>query len=358
LQKSLTPPEKLFWSTQFTQASIRLFGRPLNKEIRSVAAAELQHFEDIATLVDSKNDFAKPLLDAYAKLAQHGTADASLEKRFQETLGELKQLFETEYGEVLAVFDSYDSPLTPKQIVSSFSKALKLLARRDDAWGKWSVHLTDAASLAVNVHKRLILVGSGRAPVPVRDIRGLFAHEVLIHAQRSLNGAQYSRSLAQGLPDYLDAEEGFGVLVESALNGGVPFKVKDRYIDIALALGDYRRRALNREELYVICYVRTVLRCLSTGQEMDLALLEDTTWEHVNRIYRGSLGNRYIGVFTKDVAYYKGFVKMARYFDVARKKSRLESAVRYALKGKFDPTNSTHKQVLKNFTNQSLDTKR
>ena len=47
LQKAWSMPEKLFWSTQFTTTSVKLFGRPLRKEVSSISAHEIEYFDEI-----------------------------------------------------------------------------------------------------------------------------------------------------------------------------------------------------------------------------------------------------------------------------------------------------------------------
>lgn len=78
--------------------------------------------------------------------------------------------------------------------------------------------------------------------------------------------------------------------------------------------------------------------------------LEREVWEHVNRIYRGGLGNHYIAVFTKDIAYYKGFVKMARYIQEIRKTQGIDTVMQYLMQGKFDPMLRAHRNTVSRLT--------
>lgn len=340
LQKSLTPIDKYVWSKVFTRSSVQLFGEPKNKEIAKLASSELAIFEGIAADVQ-KNDFAQPLLVAYSTLCSGKRKQTvALQVKYRELMQEIHDIFEKEYSEVFACFDGYPSTqaFAPKDVVVVFDAALKCLEKKDVAWKDWKVVLQNSAHLSVNARRKKIIVGKHRAPVDHACIRGLFAHEVLVHAQRALNGSKISKKLASGTPDYLVAEEGLGVLIEASINGVIPEKIKDRYIDIALALGGPKRPALSREDLFSVCYRRAVLRSIAAQEEADMNALEKASWEHVNRIYRGSLGNNYVGVFTKDIAYYRGFIKLARHFDKSRKKGMLESQLRFTLQGKFDPT--------------------
>ncbi len=354
LQKSFTPVDKLFWSQQFTLASVGLFGRPDPAQVRRLAAAELKAFESIAAELDNNYEFANILLDAYRRLAGRTSPGRTLEQRFGDVLGEVRLYFEQEYQPVLEVFDdiSDGAELAPNEVRRYFRRGLKRLAEQNARWRDWRVVSSQTAGLSVEAADKQIVVGRYRAPIKSSEIRGLFAHEVLVHAGRAVEGGKLSKRLAEGLDGYLTAEEGLGVLVEAAINRAVPYKIKDRYLDIALAMGNYHRRSVKREQLFNIYYVRAVLRSLADGQDLQLDDLENETWQHVNRIYRGSLGDRYVAVFTKDIAYFEGFNKMARYFKDHLKRGNFTSAMDYAMSGKFDPTHDLHRRAVKSLTDK------
>lgn len=349
LQRSHTPIERFFWSQQFSASSMSLFGRPANKVIASLAAEELELFERIIGSIKGQNDFAEPLLAAYRRLARSGVVGAGADRQFRDVLTAVRAYYYEQYGELFAIFDIYENRgmLHPDELFESFSRALELLKKRDPSWERWQIVMTNNGNLSVSTRYRRICIGRHRVPVPVHEIRGLFAHEVLVHAARAVNGEKHSKELRRGLDDYLTSEEGLGVLVESAVNQSLAYKVKDRYLDIALALGSYRRRAYAREELFAIAYIRAVLRSLVDDSLANLDDIEKGCWQHVNRIYRGTLGNKYVGVFTKDIAYYEGFVKMSRYMSGRFKKQPVPAVMEYVLQGKFDPTNKKHKAFLK-----------
>ena len=71
--------------------------------------------------------------------------------------------------------------------------------------------------------------------------------------------------------------------------------------------------------------------------------IEKEVYAHVNRIYRGSLGDESIGIFTKDISYHKGFVEMGRYMQAQIDNGKsIEEVLDFLLTGKFDPTNMQH----------------
>lgn len=354
LRKSFLPINKLLWSKLFTRASIRIFGKPSRKEVSAIADAELRRFKEAAQLLGDAAEFAQPLLDAYKSLTKYEVeVHRPIDKRYAALLGEVKQYFEKEYAEAFSCFDNYPNSGSygPHDVRAVFAEAILKLQEKNPLWEQWVVYMHDSAHLSVNPAEKKIHVGQHRAPIPATQIKGLFAHEVLIHAQRALNGGTIAKDLATGLPDYLVAEEGLGVLAEAAINGAIPDKVKDRYIDIALALGRKLRSPMSREEMYDICFRRAIVRNVLEDKEVEISVVEKMTWEHVNRIYRGTLGNKYVGVFTKDIAYYQGFIKIVKYLERARKKGDLHDRIEYCLQGKFDPTQKQHREVISVLTN-------
>lgn len=349
LQRAWTLPEKLFWSAQITASSSKLYGRPLSGEVSKLAHDELRYFEHLAEDYPTHKEFFEPVLRAYQSLVkQRIEIHPTIEVRYWELLRDVKRLVVAAEEEVFAVFDDLapHEKLLPEQIAKKFGQALDVLKTRDPAWQRWKVVMNGTGKLCVDTKKYSIVVGRRRVPLPASELPGLFAHEVLVHAGRKVRGFQHSRELADGLPGQIIAEEGLGVLLESAVNGQVSRKVKDRYVDIALAMGAGRRRPLTRSELFVFCYSRAVLRAAADGEELMLDIIEKSVWEHVNRIYRGSLGNHYVGVFTKDIAYYKGFIKIAKFLERKRIEGKLETGLTYVMQGKFDPTIKIHRQYL------------
>ena len=88
---------------------------------------------------------------------------------------------------------------------------------------------------------------------------------------------------------------------------------------------------------------RAIMRNEKSEQKKTESDLVKEVYAHVNRIYRGSLGNEHVGVFTKDISYHKGFIEMARYIQAQVEDGKSVSDIMtFLLSGKFDPTNSKH----------------
>jgi hypothetical protein len=163
-----------------------------------------------------------------------------------------------------------------------------------------------------------------------------------VHAARAVGGLPYTEQLAYGMPGYSESEEGLGVLMEAAIEGGMPHRVVDRYIDIALALGMFDMPALSRPDLFKIALTRTKLRQIDAGLQVEEETTNRAVWQHVNRIYRGTLGNEIIGVMTRDVIYYHGYKAMADYLERYRTRD-LRQALRFVLSSKINPVDQDHR---------------
>jgi hypothetical protein len=165
----------------------------------------------------------------------------------------------------------------------------------------------------------------------------------LVHALRASNGQHLSHEFEQGLPGYIDAEEGFACFVEHALSGQPPRKMYDRYLDVALALGTIDGRPRTRQDLFRLVHARNIVRTQAAGKVERPGNIRRESWAHVNRIFRGTLGNEIVGVFTKDIAYYQGYQKMSA-FVVDELDAGAEPAELWSLLtlGKYDPTDVLH----------------
>lgn len=268
-------------------------------------------------------------------------------EKFKEASEKLGEYLEEKYGDVFRALDLDNAPdeIDPEQAADRFEAGIKMLTENfDAAWGEWNIK-RDATKdlLSVEQQTKTLKIGMNRANMTPGELKKLFAHEVLIHMQRSINGAKKSESLRTGLAGYLDAEEGLGVFTEYALSGELKDIVIDRYVDIAWALGEVDGVKHTRAEMLERVTDRATERLRRRHGHKDPEDLEKEVYAHVNRIYRGSRGDKTIGVFTKDIAYYKGFLDIGRYIE-----GRLDSGddigviFEYLTQGKFDPTNPAH----------------
>ncbi|MGH7197097.1 MAG: tyrosine/phenylalanine carboxypeptidase domain-containing protein [Candidatus Saccharimonadales bacterium] len=334
-------------SHRFTQASIKLFGEPDSEEVEYVLRRIIGELDGFRTNPVVDPELLEKLIAAYRNIlaVSQSTSDSVFNEREADLVAEvLGDYLRVEYADALAVFDGDRlQQLTPQQVATKLRQALNILKSQDDSWSEWQVMLTRGMNLAVNAATKRIIVGRQRANLELGELKGLFGHEILVHAKRAQSGESLGKAFAYGLPGYVHAEEGLGCFVEHALTGAPPAKMYDRYLDVALALGAYDGAQRTRRELYKLARARTVVRMQAAGRNFDQQDIECQTWAHVNRIFRGTLGNDIVGVFTKDIAYYEGYQKIAAYFiQEVRSGKTVAEIWREQTCGKFDPTNTSH----------------
>lgn len=285
--------------------------------------------------------------DVARRLEQGETIDASLEKTAR-VLDEYLRVRYAPVFEAIAVDESIDV-LSTTDVADVFERGIAVLADQHDTdWATWRVERNDEKSaLSVAAGSEKVIVGMKRAAMQPHELIPLFAHEVLVHGLRGLNGAKRDKRLQTGLPGYLDAEEGLGVFVEYALSGDIPEKNIDRYTDIAYALGQIDGVQHTRAELLERALVRAENRNAKATSPRSHDDVVKAAYAHVNRIYRGSLGNEYIGVFTKDIAYHKGFLEVGSYIrDQLEAGKLIDDVMTYLLQGKFSPLVKEHVDYL------------
>jgi hypothetical protein len=321
LQRAGTVEAKTTWSDRYTQATSEIYGTP-----EAAMARQLWDGQEQGGAIDMGPEVER----VSAQLKAH------LEQKYSSVYEALER-------------DLPETPLSAAEIADRFEAALAVLASEYDvAWGEWSIDRNEEKdSLSISGADKTIIVGMHRARMKPENLRGLFSHELLVHALRSVNGWKTSEELGKGLSGYLDLEEGLGTFVEYAINGEVSQKNVDRYVDIAYALGQIDGKQHSRAELLAHAMQRANRRNEESGSKTDPEDLEKEVYAHVNRIYRGSLGDEHIGIYTKDMMYLKGFLDIAEYFSgEVEGGETIEQVMDYLMIGKFDPTNQAHAEYV------------
>ncbi len=340
---------KRLWSDRYTQATSEIYGTPESEVARELFA------DQAGVLLQQANEAGvdPELIEHFSGInrlfgGSHEATEQN-EMMFEAAARQVGDYLQSHYQTAYDALNLEDAPerIDSADIVGRFGAALDVLARdQDPTWAEWTVELVDDKDqLSIESGKKRILVGAKRAAVTPAQLKGLFSHEVLLHAQRAINGSKISKELGSGLPGYLDAEEGIGVFFEYAVTGMIPEKNVDRYVDTALALGQIDGVQRSRSELTNFALTRALLRneLLPEAQRQGDEAIKTSVFAHVNRIYRGSLGNEYVGVHTKDIAYHKGFIDMGAYVSRQLEMGKpITEIVEFLLKGKFDPTNGQH----------------
>lgn len=349
------------WADEFTEASIELYGEPERCESTRLLVGERDFLVSLTNKEGVSGEHLKYLLDLYGSILPDDADNLEYDSVGFEQKRHIREYGEAildRYGSVLSlVEESGKSEFTPPDLKTLFDDAIEWLSSNDDSdWSEWSAVDVEGTTVSVNSVERTVKIPTQREAVTPEDARGLLAHELLVHAARAKNGYKTGDTgLATGLPGYLDAEEGLGILVEETVSGKVPEKAYDRYIDIALALGTIDGQQRTRQEVFEISFARQLVRAQSEGEVSDSGMesLEAQVWAHVDRIYRGGPGDE-IGtrqaIFTKDIAYYVGYKQMAEYVsEQLSSGTPANELFEYLSLAKIDPTNPDHTAKLKQF---------
>lgn len=340
----------------FTASAIDAYGAP---DVTEAARLITEEYEQLLLLRGkrgiSQRQLAR-LLRAYAPIVRTAPSNTDT-ATIMIAVAARRQAALQGYGEAIRatyqpLFDlvelhpraSYD----PVDIYAVFERCMDWLKAQDVRWSEWRLEMKPQASLSVNAEERTITVASQREAALPSEVVGLIAHELLVHALRGHNGAQTGDpALAATPPEAVDAEEGLGILTEEAVTGHFPEKARDRYIDIALALGVVDGQRVGRQRLSRLYYARQVIREQVAGRTVDRKRLRQRTQRHIDRICRFSVGSSLAlaatPVSTRDCTYYKGYQRLADYV-----MQQIEQGVpavelfRYLSSAKFDPTNPEH----------------
>ncbi len=345
--------DSALWADRFNLACEELYGVINPDECIKLIAQDLDEISP-----------AKPssyVVDIYLEAADAVGQMANSIDIEDEPRSELETPLLQKFSAIPEVINAMpEGQISPSEAREAFQNIIDKLAQSDESWAGWKITNTEGKTMfMVEASEKTIEIPDGRAPLKSKqELLGLAFHELGVHAQRAVNGNKLDDPLMTlGLPNYIDFEEGLGVLFEYMVTGKIPDKITDRYIDIALASG-VLGITLSRDELVRLGMSRGKARAKARGQSQpDNAALIKSVTDHVNRIFRGGDGMAVYNehgeivtqpVFNKDMVYYQGFVKardfVSRQLELGK---TFEEVFDFLLSGKFDPTNYRHAKYLK-----------
>lgn len=176
------------------------------------------------------------------------------------------------------------------------------LTERSDTQGHFVVH-PESQEILIPQEEPLL----ARHGLTETKVRAIAEHEIGVHAQRSARGYQSSlKLLGLGLDNYLGGEEGVASYVQQQAEGSREFYGFDRYLAASLAVGldgtprDFRAVFSLMTDYY------TVLQVV-TGEKV---VPFKPAWDVCVRIFRGTSGTTPGHIYTKDIVYMEGNIKM------------------------------------------------
>lgn len=341
------PKNALLWTERFNQAGVEIYGDIDPAEVQSIAVQEL-------SLLGDGDGVGSFVVGAYQRLAGEG-GEVIKSKEAQIDFGEFRDVLFDQFKPIVDTIEALEEgQFEAPAVRACFQEIIDKLAKEDPEWDNWKITNPDGKTmLAVVSPNKEIEIPDGRGPVGSKqELFGLALHELGVHATRAVNGQKTGDSMMErnGLPNYIDFEEGLGIFFEYMATGKVPEKARDRYVDIALATGVVAGYRLSREELIELGSSRQQARAMAAGQEQVAD--HEAVISHVNRIFRGGNGlpirdvNGTIidqAVFNKDLVYYQGFLKVQDFIRTQLQAGLSpKQVIDYVLAGKFDATNPRH----------------
>lgn len=363
LDQSPGVTDRNLWADRYTEASVELYGAPESAEAKRLAREDLRIYRSLIGNEAVSQDELTILINAYESISDQ-TDEEQAELAVQEKQAAEELEVALIFGEALrkeyqGLFDLVSATekesFTPSDLYDVFSRAIDWLAEnKDPSWSQWTVKMYEnKTALSVDVQNREIRCPGKRATATSKDVEQLLAHELLGHALRANNGYKTSdEMLALGLPGSVDAEEGYGKFLEVSLNGELLEGMHDRYVDVALALGILDGKQRTRKQMQEIVQARRIIRAQVKGEFSvdDLPLLERKSWSYIDRSYRGGPGDELEArqaIMTKDIAYYVGYKKIARYINEQIKTGKsVESILEFMSASRIDPTIGSHVERL------------
>ncbi len=348
------------WAERFTQISRKLYGEPDPSLATSLLTEELRFAKSLINDQYVSQKAVKLLIDTFSPIVETGLKNYGyysapiISDHATYAIRHYGSFVQRRYRPIFDLVDlSNKASFSTRDLFVLFDSALNWMKQNDDPdWCKWKVVISNGTSVYVVVRKKQINIGSRRGRVTIQEAKGLLAHELLVHAMRGKNGYKTgNRMLAIGLPGYLHSEEGLGVLHEMAVNNNLPDKARDRYLDIALALGTIDGVERPRSQLFRLTYARHLTRAQALNHDPQVINdIKPRVWAHIDRIYRGGKGfgrASQQAVFTKDIIYFDGFIAMSDYIVRRIYKGDLPEVIfNYLSSAKFDPNNPRHTRLI------------
>lgn len=229
-----------------------------------------------------------------------------------------------------------------EEVVAFFKGKMMALQLHD-----WDIHISDKPIESFRVYgkKKLLLVPKtsviksrkNERRLSLDVMEGLFAHEVLTHVIRAVNGERSPLLLlAHGLAGYLQGEEGIATFREQQHTGAKDYSGKTMYLALGLAYGlDRNGQHRSFREVYeILCDYFTIIYG-DLGKKVKAKAFVTCA-----RIFVVSPHSDVPLIFTRDVVYREGNIAI----NVAvRENTELERLFDI---GKFNPVNQEHIDML------------
>jgi hypothetical protein len=315
-------------------------------------------------LEDLKNGFKVEIVGEEIEVpAVYIESDKRLPEIDRSSLLLLKEVLTEEYQDIFEIVNRYydevisnrtegEQVFTPPDMYELFAQ---LQAISHDAAKVNIIFDEDATRMSWDTERMAIIIGGRRANIKSKEIMiTKMIHEYGVHAIRAVKGEESEFPvLGTGMFteledshqfDYSIFEEGLASICEFAI---LPDKLKWDPIDLEkTAVIALAYRGLNFRQIYETLWrIRSLLKS-KDGEDIKqntVNTAKRNSYVSVERVFRGTPtdlprintdGTQRIITYNKDLVYLPGKLSALEYI-----KSATVEDIRFALKGKFDPTN-------------------
>ncbi|MDB5181643.1 MAG: hypothetical protein JWP13_406 [Candidatus Saccharibacteria bacterium] len=329
-QESVDDAQKQDLEAEHQAINERLYGKPDRDTFKQLLAQKFQSLP----VPDSQDEAAMRIYNELKELIPQDiqTLEATeLYAPADETVAAMQRVVNVLYGKLLAHVPDREGEYSMDEVETTFREIVE--TEFGEAAGDWKVVRIKRSGIHVDASKQRIQIPEkGKSKTPER-LRDLVVHELGVHFLHSIMGDETDLHLMRvGLPEYFDAEEGLGVLMEHARKG--EFKPGGVYHYIVAGLIESGQSFRGAHD---IRWRLEVLSDYEAGKDLNeeaIAKAKDTAYKGVVRITRA--GDR---PWYKDLSYYNGEIKNWQYFD---RHAGDDLMLSLAMIGKLDPSNTDH----------------
>jgi hypothetical protein len=300
---------------EYMKKNIELYGQPDETTYRSLLSERLSSIRDkelsdeqsvirdeLFAIVDSEN---------LQKTERFRPSDETVEWLQDVTVGQ-EGLFEGPLRHV-----PEQASFTSDEIKAIFEEILivefgEILRDEDNGILEgWKVVIEDAAKINVKSAEKTIVIPADR-DLEIEEMKDRIVHELGIHYLRSVMGEQTDLFIFRlGLSEYLETEEGLGVVMEQARVG----KYREAGIDHYITAGLAQFEGKDFREIYEIKWRIDLLADIEAGpKNKSVSKSQDLAYTNTTRFFRGTDDLPWF----KDLSYYNGSAEVWKHFEAIK----------------------------------------
>lgn len=242
------------------------------------------------------------------------------------------------FAPMVAHVPEQDEKFSPAEIRDIFEEII--VQEFGEAASDWQVLLEEAQAIYVSTSRRAIVIPADRQPADGETLKDLVVHELGAHLLRAVAGGESDFDLLRtGMPDYLDAEEGLGVVFEQARKGEFADRGVPAYLGIAAAQLEGKDFRQCFEMLWRYYALDAMEPATLEVTEKQVKKARSMAYSRTMRVFRGTD----TVPWGKDLSYYNGNMKIWQHLEETRGD---DMHMQLLLLGKADSTNPAHRYAL------------